>query len=644
MKSTFGALLRSIPTAAAAFAIAAVAVAADVPPISLRDHTDVFGDSSSLSSLIPFDSGVAAGTSVAVLGDIDSNGVDDFAVGVSGDTSGSNGNGAWDPGMVLVLLMETDGTASGFQKINSDDFPAGTLRQPLFGFQVHRADDVNGDGTPDLLVSTRGLRTGEAFVVALHANGTVKEHLTIDGLAVGETNTQLAGTGLGLIAPASNAANTGETILGFVRTTHEMHIVRVNSSMQITKSTRHIAGQNGLPDSTGSYIGNSVSGGYDVDGDSICDCVWSASADDSLVLLLLNSDDSVRTFTNLREPIRRYFDFGTSRIGFGVRMAASMDPSSSTPSVLVPYPNNGFIVVYLNASGLVTDADLVHKSTNGLTASSNKFGISVDVLPDKNGDSRNDFIVGDTGLTSQPLLLFHNLVFPSPSPTPSVTPTNSPTPSVTPTISVTPSPGFNETLTGVHGFWMHDHVDVAPELERLAARNSFLSGVIVPVGDVDGNGVIDLALSNNADGSPSVIQSNIVIALLHANRTVKAVHVIHGNSGDLPRTVMGFTRETSTLGTHMAAPGDVDGDGIPDLLIGANPWPTADANRHRVFGSVVLLTLNTDGSVKNFTETTAVHLDDRLDRNSIGRGTTVITKAPPTGGGTYRYATLSHRY
>lgn len=117
------------------------------------------------------------GGSLALLGDVNEDGVDDLAVGAPGD-SGNRG-------AVWILLMNADGTVDTAQKIgNPDPFSEGDKE---FGGSLAALGEFDEDGVPDLLVGAQtddeyGVNSGAAFVVRLNANGTVKSATKIGGL------------------------------------------------------------------------------------------------------------------------------------------------------------------------------------------------------------------------------------------------------------------------------------------------------------------------------------------------------------------------------------------------------------------------------------------------------------------------------
>jgi len=107
------------------------------------------------------------------------------------------------------------------------------------------------------------------------------------------------------------------------------------------------------------------------------------------------------------------------------------------------------------------------------------------------------------------------------------------------------------------------------------------------IGDLDGDGIPDLAVGANEDDSGAMNAGSTYILFLKRDGTVRAQHKISALSGDALDFVPAFFSE---FGASIAGMGDLDGDGIPDVTIGA-----------RFYNSVQTCFMNRDGTVRSST-------------------------------------------
>jgi hypothetical protein len=123
-------------------------------------------------------------------------------------------------------------------------------------------------------------------------------------------------------------------------------------------------------------------------------------------------------------------------------------------------------------------------------------------------------------------------------------------------------------------------------------NSDYFGGAVANLGDLDGDGVADLAVGAHLDNTGGADRGAVHILFLNANGTVKlnGARKIASGIGGGPAL-----NDNDYFGSSVANVGDLDGDGVTDLAVGA---PGDDTNGG-VRGAVYLLFLNTDGTVKS---------------------------------------------
>ncbi|MCP4962683.1 MAG: CSLREA domain-containing protein, partial [Actinomycetia bacterium] len=120
--------------------------------------------------------------------------------------------------------------------------------------------------------------------------------------------------------------------------------------------------------------------------------------------------------------------------------------------------------------------------------------------------------------------------------------------------------------------------------------NDWFGQSVAGVGDLDGDGIADIAVGARNDDDGGANRGAVYVLFLNADGTVKAEQKISSTTGGLT----GPLDDTDGIGISVAGVGDVDGDGIADITVGANADDDGGADR----GAVYVLFLNADGTVK----------------------------------------------
>ena len=112
----------------------------------------------------------------------------------------------------------------------------------------------------------------------------------------------------------------------------------------------------------------------------------------------------------------------------------------------------------------------------------------------------------------------------------------------------------------------------------------------VSIGDLDGDGVDDLVVgaSGDADDYLDYDVGAVYITFLQTDGTVKSAQKISNTTGNFPFPLA----NSGYFGSSAGSLGDLDGDGVNDIAIGA-PGGSVGSTR----GSVFIIFLTTDGLV-----------------------------------------------
>jgi hypothetical protein len=147
------------------------------------------------------------GSSIAGIGDLDADGIEDIAAGAIGDDDGGADRGA-----VWALLMNADSTVRFEQKISATNgnFNGGLDDSDHFGSSVTGLGDVNGDGIIDIAAGADGdddggSNRGAVWLMFMERDGEIISESKISSVSGNFTGTLTDGTQFG-----SALANPGD--------------------------------------------------------------------------------------------------------------------------------------------------------------------------------------------------------------------------------------------------------------------------------------------------------------------------------------------------------------------------------------------------------------------------------------------------
>jgi hypothetical protein len=132
--------------------------------------------------------------------------------------------------------------------------------------------------------------------------------------------------------------------------------------------------------------------------------------------------------------------------------------------------------------------------------------------------------------------------------------------------------------------------ETAGGLGNVLDSSDLFGGDLAALGDLDDDGVEDLAVGALRDSDTGVGRGAVWILFLNSDGTVKAKQKINEIAGGLGNVL----DDDDQFGLALAALGDLDGDGVEDLAVGAN----GDDDGGFAYGAVRVLFLNTNGTVK----------------------------------------------
>jgi len=530
------------------------------------------------------DTGDQYGSSIAGLGDLNLDGVEDIAVGAPNRTGGTFLGGA-----IYIHFMNTDGSMDSTALINED-----TANGPVFdsndewGESISLIGDLNNDGVKEIAVGAErgGLTTpdcggvsecGAVNIMFMNTNGTIDSTVEITGnTANGPTLTASGDYGSGIAdlgdldgdgvediavgAPLEDLPISGSGAVFF-------HYLNTNATLDSTARLDG-TGTNGPTSlNTNDAYGEEVLGIGDLNDDGIEDiAVGNIGLTNGEMYISFLDTDGTPNSTVMIDGTTTNGPGTTSGYTSGMASLGDLN-SDGVEDIAVGGSSTGtggvFYIHYMNTdASMDSTVTISGATTNGPTgiSANESYGASVANIGDLNDDGVIDIAVGapneDDG-------------------------------------------GSNNGSIFIHYMNTNGTIDSTVEINKLTANgpsalgnsSSNYGSAIAGIGDLNNDGVEDIAVGADyqAAGSPGDL-GLVFIHFMNTDGTIDSTVTIGNGTANGPTLA-----DDDRYGIVVTALGDYDGDSVEDIAVGASRNDTDGANA----GIAFIHFLNSDGTVES---------------------------------------------